>query len=675
MSRQPFLHDTVVVADAPQLTVNPRCGQLEPPVAGLYQHDRRLLARLVLTIDGQRPEPLHHRLDGNGHAHFTAVRRFGDDPTPDATLVVQRVRRGGLALDETTLRNQGPLPRTLRVDLRAGTDLAAISEVKAGKDSAELDPEPTPDGLRWPSPELTVTLHADPAPERTDGDRLSWQVTLAPGASWRLALTVSVERAPDQQAPPLTAGTPTDWALPRLDCPDPRLTALVQRALTDLTGLLLAPATAPDEVFAGAGAPWYLTLFGRDALWTARLLLPVSTELAGSTLRALARHQGTEHNPRTEQAPGKIPHELRPTATVHRDSLRLPPLYYGSVDATPLFVSTLAEAWRWGLAADQVAALLPAAEAALDWLSNETAETDGGFLAYRSSNPAGLANQGWKDSGDAITHRDGRLARPPLALAEVQAYAYQAALDGADLLDAFGRPGGDRWRAWAARLRDRFRAAFWVRDAAGPYPAVALEPAGRPVDSVASNLGHLPGTGLLDPAEEALVAKRIATELTGEYGLRTLSPANPRFNPFGYHTGSIWPHDTAITALGLARAGHPGPAVELLTGLLRAAEHFDHRLPELYAGTDHAPAPYPAACHPQAWSAASAVALLQAFLGLWPDVPAGRIRLTPAPNLPFERLTVAGLAVAGHPLSVQLAAHGQTAQVLAAPPGLRISVD
>jgi glycogen debranching enzyme len=242
-------------------------------------------------------------------------------------------------------------------------------------------------------------------------------------------------------------------------------------------------------------------------------------------------------------------------------------------------------------------------------------DSDGdGLLEYVDETGHGLANQGWKDSGDSVQWHDGRLAEGPIALCEVQAYAYEAAVHGADLLDHFGRDGGDAWRAWAERLRDRFRASFWVSDAAGAYPAIALDAAKRPVDTVTSNLGHLLGTGLLDEHEEALVAARLVSpELAAGFGLRTLSSDAAGFWPLSYHGGSVWTHDTAVAVSGLARAGFADEARTLAEGLLAAAPSFDHRMPELHSGDDRgevpAPVPYPASCRPQAWSAAAAVAV------------------------------------------------------------------
>ena len=376
------------------------------------------------------------------------------------------------------------------------------------------------------------------------------------------------------------------------------------------------PASSGD-VFLAAGAPWYFTLFGRDSIWAARLLLPFGWQLAAGTLRALAAFQGRRIDQETAEAPGKIPHELRREGS----------LYYGTIDATPLWICLLHDAWRWGMPGSQVRSLLPALRAALDWMRHYGDSDGDGLLEYIDQSGHGLSNQGWKDSGDAIRFADGRIAKPPVALCEVQGYAYEAAMGGAELLAAFGSPDADGWRDWAAGLAGVFRESFWLADG---FPALALDADKQPVDSLTSNIGHLLGTGLLTRDEEALVAGRLSgQDMDSGFGLRTMSVRDGGYNPLSYHCGSVWSHDTAIVIRGLFRSGHPDVAAGLADGLLAAAAAFGWRLPELFSGDDRGPVPYPAACRPQAWSAAAAGALAQALLGLEVDVPAGRVRTRP----------------------------------------------
>jgi glycogen debranching enzyme len=321
-----------------------------------------------------------------------------------------------------------------------------------------------------------------------------------------------------------------------------------------------------------------------------------------------------------------------------------------------------------------VAELRPHLDRALSWMRRSVDTSQDGFLRYIDSTGSGLANQGWKDSGDAMRRRDGAIANAPIALVETQAYAVEAALSAADLLEQVCSENGDQLRGWAAELTQRVREHFWVSDSDGPYLAMALDGDGRPVDGVGSNMGHVLGTGMLTAEESRLVARRLADpDLLGAFGIGTLSRSNPAYNPIGYHTGSIWTHDTAICALGLARDGHPDASARVMRTLIEAASHFDFRLPELYGGDVglDRPVPYPASCRPQAWSAASAAAVVSAVLGVRADIPGRRLTLNPMRPGPFGKLSVSGLRVAGEPCEIHLDATGEVTD-LKAPSWLQV---
>ena len=621
---QPMLHDLVPTVAAPTAALAGADGQIRPRgVQGVFHADARVLSAAVLRLDGREAEAVGYAPGDAGTTHFVSVARWLGDDGADPTVRVERTRRlrPGALDEEIEIRSSATSTVTTTVTVEVASDLAPIEVVKAGR----VEP-----GATWRRDAIEV---------RVEGD-LEWPVTLAPGEHRTLRWSLTV----DDPAAVMRPGPRGAFARPAVAAYDRRVERLVDRSLDDLAALRLTTPIDDGDTFLGAGVPWYLTLFGRDSLWAARMMLPLGTDLAVETLRVLGRRQGTRVDPATGEAPGKIMHELR-RADVSIDE-RLPAVYYGTIDATPLWISLLADAWRWGHDPAEIGALRPELEAALGWLAGQAGD---GFLRYVDATGRGLANQGWKDSHDAVRFHDGRLADPPIALAEVQGYAYRAALDGAALLDAFGRPGGDRWREWAAGLATRFRAAFWVHD--GRYPALALDRDQRPVDALTSNIGHLLGTGLLDAEEESRVAAALATEaMSGGYGLRTMSADDRGFAPLSYHCGSIWAHDTAIVAAGLARGGFAASAASLIDGLLTAGEAFGFRLPELYAGDSRSalsrPMPYPAACRPQAWSAAAAIMILQAWLGLEPDVPAGVVRVRPLPNAPM----VKGLRIAGQPV-------------------------
>lgn len=679
---QPFIQDAIVCLRAPLLVLSTPDGQLRGGAAGFFASDTRWVSRLVLTIDGAEPEAIHSELLGTRKARFVAVRRSADDPTPDPAVSVERLRSAEQdCFEQITLSNHGRIPVALPLRLETGCDLANIFTVKSGRTSAGLPAENTGSGLSWTHPRtgVSVTLTPSAVPDRIDPATggLEWTVDLAPGQSWTVSLALVADRTVD--APTAVTAPATDrgpWSDIQVRCADPRMSLLLGRSLDDLEGLLLSDPLDPTDHFLAAGAPWYLTLFGRDSLWAARMMLPLGTELAASTLRTLARRQGTANNPDTEEQPGKILHELRRETTRLSGGLTLPPLYYGSIDATLLFVVLLAEAWRWGMPQEEVAALLPHAERALEWLRSH-ADADGdGFVEYIRNRENGLVNQGWKDSVDAVQTTRGRLAVAPIALSEVQGYAYQAAIAGAALLSAFERPGADYWLDWADSLARRFRSAFWVEDAAGPYIAIALDGDKRPVDAVASNAGHLLGTGILSAEESALVALRLnGPDMNSGWGLRTMSARSTGFNPIGYHTGSVWAHDTAIAVAGLAASGHHGAAASLLEGLLEAAVAFDYRLPELHAGeqrrTGGRPVPYPASCRPQAWAATAGVSLLSSLLGLEPDLPTGRVTLRPLAESPVGSVEVSGIRLGADAVTVKVDGRGN-GSIVGAPGSLHV---
>ncbi len=676
-ARQPYLFDLVSCVKAPSTVLSAPDGQIvEGGVQGWLRADRRLLSRLHVTVNAHAPVGLGHDLRGGTGAVFRGVVPQVGDPTmvdetgreiahDDPTVLVERGRDVGPDELRESITVTSTAPRRVRVELAvtAACDLSSMAEVRSGRPRHSVKAVVNGAGLTWTGDQEQVVLTGEPTPESAHPERgLRWSCELAPGESVTVLLRARTRAA---RRTLFTACDQELWRRPLLTCPDHRIPAVVTQGLDDLGGLLLVDPggeghSEGGDAFAAAGSPWFLTLFGRDSLWTARMLLPLTTGLAMSTLRALARRQGSREDAETEEQPGRILHEARPEPLV-LERISLPSTYYGTSDATQLFVTCCAESWRWGADDAEVRELLPAVERALEWMRSQAGD---GFIRYVDTMGSGLSNQGWKDSVDSIQWADGRLADGPIALSEVQGYAYQAALAGADLLEAFERPDARQWRDWAAALGERFRSAFWVEDDLGPYPAVALDREGRAVDSVASNMGHLLGTGLLDRKEAALVAQRLSSgTMSSGFGLRTLSAASPRYSRLSYHGGTVWPHDTAIAVAGLAREGFGDEAVALFQGLVRAAPHFDFRLPELYGGDSadesSRPLPYPAACRPQAWAAAAPLAGIVALLGLDVDVPRGRVSarpVLPATLLPFA---VSGLSVGGHRLDVAVDADGR----------------
>jgi len=662
---QPLLHDLVSTVRAPTSALSGQDGQIRPVgVQGVFAADLRVLDRAVLRVDDREPEAVAYAPVAAGVTSFVSLVRWLGDPGPDPTVRLTRERRiAGAGLEETiTLTSTAAAPVTCEVTLEVGSDLAAVDVVKSGRAEAGAGAPPLRaggNGWRWAAGGTVVVVTGEGAAAAAPGT-LRWPVAVPPGGSaevrWRVRVT-------DARAAVRSPVSGLEWSRPSVVADDRRLVRLTTRSLDDLESLRLRLSAGADETFVAAGVPWFLTLFGRDSLWTARMLLPLGTDIAAGTLRVLASRQGASVDAATGEQPGKILHELRRRNVFTGVEGDRPFAYYGSVDSTLLWICLLHDAWRWGMPVAEVAALLPALDAALGWLRAD-ADADGdGFVEYIDHSGHGLANQGWKDSGDSVRFRSGRIAAAPIALVEVQGYAHEAALAGAALLDAFDRPGADGWRAYAAQLAERFRTAFWVDGPSGAHPALALDGEKKPVDSLTSNIGHLLGTGILTPAEEAVVADLLgAPALAGGFGLRTMSTDDAAFSPLSYHCGSIWSHDTAIVVDRLARAGFAAPAATLASGLLAAAEAFDYQLPELFGGDDRAvlgrPVPYPAACRPQAWAAAAGVTLLHAAVGLRPDVPGSTVAVTPLVGAPLGAVSVAGLRVGGEPVTVAVDATG-----------------
>lgn len=670
---QPLLHDLASCVAAPGVLLTALDGQLRGGgVGGWYVADTRLLDRWEVAVEGSELDVvLSERRGTSRHAFSYVARSVGDLSTPDPTVRIDRVRRlqADHVLEELTLESTGgePVEVVLRVDL--GTDLSSMSEIKQGRSGARVRATAVPDGLEWTSSEGSVRVVAETAVETdvdADSGRLAWRLTLDRGSPQRVSL-----RATTTVSSLFAGGRPHPWSA-AVEATDVRLRRVVRQGLSDLAGLLLRDG---DDRFLAAGSPWFLTLFGRDSLWAARMLVPLDAGLALSTLRTLARRQGRTDDPTTEEQPGKILHEVR-RETLDLGEQRLPPLYYGSVDATPLFVCVLADAVQWGADREQVRELVPALRGCLEWILTQSAAT--GWLTYVDHTGEGLSNQGWKDSHDSIQFADGGLAQPPISLSEVQAYAHEAVVRGTALLaelDAEPVPGLD---GWAAELRDRFAREFWVDDADGGHVAVALDRSGDRVDSLASNLGHLLGTGLLGDDATARVAGLLGDpRLDSGFGLRTLSAASPRFSRLSYHGGTVWPHDTAIAVRGLAAEGRFDEAAALAAGLVEAAEAFEDRLPELYGGDaarDVAqPSAYPAACRPQAWSAAAPIACLVALTGLRADAASSTLTHPAHTSGRLGAWSLRGLRLGGHAFDVGVEPDGRV--VVTLPPGSPLRVE
>jgi glycogen debranching enzyme len=619
---------------------------------GFYWGGTRFLHFLELRLCRQRPLVLGRSIaeDNLQVAVDLTNVEIPDEraPVPANALHIQRlVTLHGRQLFET-LTVTSYLDEVVEVplELRYAADYADIFEVRGTPRPRRGTAEPPEvsgqsvrlgyrgrDGLR-----RGTEIRFGVPPDLVSAELAVFRLRLTPQRPLRLGLVVTAE-VEGETAPTLPA---VGDALRRLrDADDARrretarittsnaqLNAVLARSAADLRML---QTRTPDGPVAYAGIPWYAAVFGRDSLIAALQLLPFDPRLGASTLRFLARHQAQGDDAFTDAEPGKILHEYRTGEMANCREIPFIP-YYGSVDATALFLVLYGEYVRRTGDLDLARELWPAAERALGWLDGPGDPDRDGYVEYHRRSPQGLANQGWKDSWDAVMHASGELAAPPIALAEVQGYQYAARRDLAEVAGWLGHAElATRQRAAADRLRQRFAADFWMHEE-GTY-ALALDGGKRRCEVIASNPGHCLWTGIAPPEHAQAVAKRLMAEdmFTG-WGVRTLSSREVRYNPMSYHDGSVWPHDNAIAAAGFRRYGIVEPIIALTTAIFEASREFEHsRLPELFCGFPRQArlgvTRYPVACAPQAWAAGSIFQLVAACLGLAPEPLDNRLTL------------------------------------------------
>ncbi len=632
---------TVSLVEHTNFAVSDRAGDMRPGTYhGFFVADTRFLSRFVLRLNGETLDPL--KSGGSGHASGTFFLANPNLPTlPAATIGAFRDRRLDTELVERIrLISYAREPIEVEVGIELDADFADIFEVRGHRRMRRtVTTEHRARGIRFVYRRGGYRRATEVSLNRSTtatGRRLHLRARLQHGRPWDLHVSVRPEQGHRRGLMPLPERRRIEPALvdawleqtPTLRTGDRHLERAWRRALTDLASLLL---TGPAGQFLpAAGLPWYLAVFGRDASITAMQSLLLGPDIAFGTLRQLAELQGRAVDRYREEEPGKIPHEVRTGELAHLG--RIPfARYYGSVDATPLYLMLFVATARWSrrLSArrrrsdaglpDELADILPAAESALAWIDRRI-DSDG-LLRYRPKRRGGIRNQAWKDSNDSMRYADGSFADPPIAAVEVQGYVLAARRGMADVLDTLGRDDeAAAQRAAADRLADALESAFWMASE-GTY-ALGLDSAGRQIDGVASNAGQLLWAGAVPAHRASAVAARLlAPDLFTGWGIRTLSSTNPGYNPIGYHVGSVWPHDTSLIAAGLARYGFHAAAQRVFDGLLDAADADpDARLPELFAGFDRASTsqlvPYPTACAPQAWATGAIFLAVRTLLGI-----------------------------------------------------------
>ncbi|MGM9471743.1 amylo-alpha-1,6-glucosidase [Pseudarthrobacter sp. YS3] len=653
---------------------------------GLFVRDARILSGWRLTVNGQPIEPLAAETKEPYRALFVG-RVPRSDGYADSPLIVERLREVGAGIQEqVTVRNYSLKPAECVLSLMVEADFADLFEVKEARIQRRWDETRETDGgaltirASWQDIAKGMSVQA-PGAEITPA-AVTFRASVPAHGHWSTVLTVlpSSEKAgsaafvhPDGEVLSPRDRRRRDWVakIPVLQMGNRSIERTLRRSYDDLGALRIEDPEHPERVVVAAGAPWFMTLFGRDSLWASVMAMPVDPSLALGTLQTLADRQGTVVDPVSEEEPGKILHEVRLDVSSGL-SLGGKSNYYGSVDATPLFLMVLGAVSRWGFAADTIAALLPHADRALDWIVNYGDKDGDGFVEYQRLNPQGLINQGWKDSWDGINFADGTLAEPPIALSEVQAYVYVAYLSRAWLAyeagdTAFGNELADR----AARLKKQFNEQFWIPERG--YYAIALDGKKRQVDACASNMGHCLLHGLIDEDKAPQVAERLMSpEMFSGWGVRTLASDMGAYNPASYHNGSVWPHDNAIVAAGLLRYGFVAEAQRIAQGMMDAAESSEGRLPELLCGFSRdqlaTPVPYPTACSSQAWASTAPIQLVTSLMRYDPVVSAGAVWMDPVLPESFGDLHITNAPLGGGRITIDIA--GSVPSVHGLPEGM-----
>ncbi|WGS44204.1 amylo-alpha-1,6-glucosidase [Burkholderia sp. JSH-S8] len=686
--------DAFVVSDA--------LGDIGGHDDGLFVDDMRVLSNWRLTFGGRAPSLLSGATSAD-NASFTAhltnrpLPPLGGHETPEGVIHIERMRvlANNVLYEALTLTNYGASEAEVPLSLSFSADFKDMFEVR-GTQRARRGTVAAPridagavrlryDGLD--GVERTVTLNFSPAPDALSVDRADYTLAIAAQACVSIYLTVEATvgdapgEAPACGRPALrTALVAVHRAMrarratmARVRTGNPLFNAWLDRSLADLGLLTTQLDTGP---YPYAGIPWFSTPFGRDAVITSLQMLWLQPSLARGVLRFLAAHQARETSAFRDAEPGKIMHEFRKSEMAATGEVPFA-LYYGGVDTTPLFV-VLAGAYVERTGDDALLdELWPALERAIQWVTDKCDRNPYGLLDYQRTSERGLANQGWKDSHDSVFHADGRFPDGPIALVEVQAYAC-AAFDAMSACSQRRGHAADatRYALRAKQLREQVEALFWMPDA--NFYGIALDGHGELCRVLASNAGHLLAFGLPDPARGAAVADVLGSTLfqTG-WGVRTLAAGQPRFNPMAYHNGSVWPHDNALAARGLARYGDKAAVLNLLRALFEAAVSFEMRLPELFCGfprrRGEPPTAYPVACLPQAWAAGAPFMMLQACLGVSVDAVHHEVRVE-RPALPegIDWLRIDGLRVGDD--SVSLTFRRVDGQVVAAAEPGRVKV-
>ncbi|MGH2635547.1 MAG: amylo-alpha-1,6-glucosidase [Actinomycetota bacterium] len=678
--------DAIAILEGRTFMFSDSLGDIPPgSTGGLLHDDTRFVSRWELTLN-DRPLSL---LKSSVVDYYSAAFFLTNSDLPDLranSLTIRRFRFvGGGLHEQIAVYNPSTQPVRFELRLTVGADYADLFEVKSSvRDrSAHIDVEHDEGGsslhFHYEVPgflaETDVQVarsritegiegssEGEASPPRIERDGLVWEMELGPRRLLDALVRVTV-RVNDAALQPmhddfgeqqqLSEGALTSWLaeVPRFESDSALLKGVLDRSVVDLAALRIEGELGGDRfVLPAAGLPWFMTLFGRDTLITALQTVGIGPDLARGALHLLGVLQGTKEDEFRDEEPGKILHEVRQgELTVLGEKPHSP--YYGTADATPLYLILMSAYWRWTADDEFVRARWPNVLAAIEWIDRYGDRDGDGFVEYQTRSSQGLGNQCWKDSWDGIQFADGRIPYLPIATCEIQGYVYDAKLRTAEIAERLmdDRPLAERLRREAGVLRERFNEAYWS-DARGGFYAVGLDGDKRPIDSMTSNMGHLLWSGIVPEDRAPSVASRLTSDaMFSGWGVRTMSNDDAGYNPIGYHVGTIWPHDNAIVALGLERYGFREEANRICLAQLEAAGFSNFRLPEAFAGLHRRfgrfPVPYPTACSPQAWATGAPFVFLKVMLGL--DASGGELSVDPRVPEEVGRIFVHGLHAFG----------------------------
>ena len=640
-------------------------GDVKGPSLGFFADDTRFLSRCILTINGARPLLL-----SGGKAEYYSAGFFLRNPvagelSQDEVSIARERFVGDGMQDRLLVQNHADRTVELELALELGTDFADIFAVKA-HDFTLGDPMHAP-----PLPPLVAPrydeghnqlIFADGTgfagrtqvvlSERgeVDGATVRYHLRLEPRERWHIRVdmvpaTEGIEISParserefgEERARVRDSLSAWELQVPQLRSDWADLHSSFRQSVYDIASLRIRTDEGSLDKLLAAGMPWFMTVFGRDTVITAMQTMLFGPELARSSLTVLAELQATGDDPHTDAEPGKIVHEVRKG----KGALAWFPRYYGTLDATPLYLVLLSEVWRWTDDVGLLGTLKAPAMRALEWIDGHGDRDGDGFVEYGKRSERGLDNQSWKDSWNSQLHHDGTAARSPIAPVEVQGYVYDAKRRLAEIARTAWRDRelADRLDRDADELYRRFNEAFWSEERGGYY-VLGLDADKRHIDSLCSNMGHLLWSGIVPPERvDAVVDRLMGDALWSGWGVRTMSTDDGGFNPLTYHNGTVWPHDNSLIAWGLARYERWPEAQRIMRRTFEAAGHFGHQLPEVFAGFARSDTPfpiaYPTATRPQAWAAGTPVLLLRLLLGLEPNPERGTLRDTRARGTPF----------------------------------------